>query len=146
MKTLSRLIGTLFLTALLLGVGRTAHAQPGMPDPEQIRSRMVAETEDTISRLELDEATAENVRAVLMASIDERIALFKETREMRANGNGDRNARRAMRDRMMQLQQETGKKLAEILSDEQMARYRKIVAEKRGGRRGGPPGGPRGGQ
>ncbi len=107
---------------------------------------MVAETEDTISRLELDEATAENVRAVLMASIDERIALFKETREMRANGNGDRNARRAMRDRMMQLQQETGKKLAEILSDEQMARYRKIVAEKRGGRRGGPPGGPRGGQ
>ena len=146
MKTLSRLIGTLFLTALLLGVGRTAQAQPGMPDPEQIRSRMVAETEDTISRLELDEATAENVRAVLMASIDERIALFKETREMRANGNGDRNARRAMRDRMMQLQQETGKKLAEILSDEQMARYRKIVAEKRGGRRGGPPGGPRGGQ
>ncbi|WP_456424624.1 hypothetical protein [Rhodocaloribacter sp.] len=139
MKHLSKTSGLLFGAALFLGVGLAApaHAQRGF-SPERMKERMISEMEDTLARLGLEEATTAKVRPILTAGIEKRLALFREVREMRKQGGGNRGARGAMREKMMKLEEETEKELADVLSEEQMAKYREIVAEKRAARRGGP--------
>ncbi len=140
MKNHSKIFGLLFGAALALGVGLAApaHAQRGMLSPEQMKERMTAEMEDTLARLGLDEETTAKVRTILAAGIEKRLALFQEARKMRKQGEGNRSARGAIREKMMALEQETASELASVLSEEQMEQYREIVAEKRASRRGGP--------
>ncbi len=140
MTHLSMTLGRLLTVALLLGLGPavTAHAQRGMLTPDQMKARMTTEMEDTLSKLGLDEATTAKVRPILTAGIEKRLALFREMREMREAGGGNRGARGAMREKMMKLEEETEKELAGVLSEEQMAKYRELVAEKRAARRRGP--------
>ncbi|WP_457653371.1 hypothetical protein [Rhodocaloribacter sp.] len=140
MKHLSKTTGLLLGAVLFLGVGLAgpAHAQRGMLTPDQMKARMTTEMEDTLTRLGLDEATTAKVRPILMAGIEKRLALFREMREMRKQGGGNRGARGAMREKMMKLEEETENELADVLSEEQMAKYREIVAGKRAARRGGP--------
>ena len=80
-------------------------------------------------RLELDEEQVTKVREILQAQIETRQERFQGAR-----GSMDRNAMMQM---MQELQEETETKLAEVLSDEQLEKYREYVAEQR--QRRGPP-------
>ena len=87
--------------------------------------RMTALTE----RLELDEEQVVKVREILQAQVDSRRERFQGVR-----GSMDRDAMMAM---IQEMREETETRLAEVLSDEQMEKYREYVAEQRQGR--GPP-------
>ena len=80
-------------------------------------------------RLTLDEEQVVQVRGILETQAESRRERFQGMR-----GSGDRNA---MMQLMQELQQETETRLAEVLSDEQMEKYREYVAELRQRRR--PP-------
>lgn len=78
--------------------------------------------------LELTDEQTVEVRAVLEVQAEKRREMF---------AGGPRGDREAMRAAMMELQEETATMLAEILSEEQMEKYRAHVAERMRGRR--PP-------
>lgn len=80
-------------------------------------------------RLALDEEQVVKVREVLEAQAESR-----RERLQGARGSMDRNAMMRM---MREFQEETETRLAEVLSDEQMEKYREYVAEQRQRRR--PP-------
>ncbi len=82
--------------------------------------------EQLTDQLELTEEQATKVREILAAQMAKRQEMF---------GTGDRSA---VRERMGQLNEETNAKMAEVLSDDQMAKYAEIQAERRQ-RRGPPP-------
>lgn len=77
--------------------------------------------------LELDDEQATAVRAVFELQRE-------RMRELRQSAAGDRESMRAA---MMEMQEEANLQLAEILSEEQMGKYREYLAERRQGRR--PP-------
>lgn len=80
-------------------------------------------------RLTLDEEQVVKVREILEAQAESR-----RERLQGARGSRDRNA---MMQLMQEVQQETETLLGEVLSDEQMEKYREYVAELRQRRR--PP-------
>lgn len=80
-------------------------------------------------RLALDEEQVVKVREVLETQAESRRERFQGAR-----GSMDRNAMMRM---MREFQEETETLLAEVLSDEQMEKYREYVAEQRQRRR--PP-------
>ena len=81
-------------------------------------------------RLTLDDEQATKVREILQAQTETRRERLQGVR-----GSGDRNAVMQL---MQKLQEETETSLAEVLSDEQMEKYREYVAELRQ-RPGNPP-------
>jgi len=82
--------------------------------------------ETLTKQLELTEDQAKAVRTVLEKQ-------GKQRRELFQSSSGDRAA---MRSAMAELQEETNSKLAEILSDDQMAKFTEIQSQRR---RRGPP-------
>ncbi|WP_419949830.1 hypothetical protein [Candidatus Palauibacter sp.] len=123
-----KMIGAFALTLVALAAATPLEAQAqrgargfGMSLDDQ----MTALTE----RLELDDEQVTKVREVLQAQAETRRERFQGMR-----GSGDRSAMMQM---MQELQQETETKLAEVLNDEQMEKYREYVAEQRQ-RRPGP--------
>ena len=117
----------LILVALAAATPLEAQArQGGRGAAMSLDDQMTALTE----RLELDEEQAPKVREILQAQAETRRERFQGMR-----GSMDRNAMRRI---LRQMYQETETKLAKVLSEEQVEKYRAYVAEQRQGR-GGPP-------
>ena len=114
----------LILVALAAAVPLEAQAQRGGRGMS-IEDQVTVLTE----RLELDEEQVPQVHAILQAQAETRRERFQGLR-----GSGNRNA---MMELMQEIQAETETKLAEVLSDGQMEKYRAYVAELR--RRGPRP-------
>lgn len=93
-------------------------------DPERMRERMVAQVGETIDALELEGETADTVRAILMARAEKRMELFSSMR----GGNGDRQA---MGEAIAKMDEETGEKLAGVLTGEQVAKWKAREEELR---------------
>ena len=118
--------------AIVLALGAIAlpvQAQQRGPGPGRgMGPDLDQQMEELTEVLALTDEQAPKVRAVLEMQGERR-------REMFAGGPpGDREAMRAA---MMELQEETEVELAEILSEDQMTKYRAHVAERMRGRR--PP-------
>ncbi len=98
-----------------------AQGRRGGPDLDE---QMTALTE----QLELNEEQAAEVRKILEVQGEKRQEAFQ-------GAGGDRSAMRGI---MQEIQEETSLMLAEVLSEDQMATYEEILAERRQ-RRGPPP-------
>jgi hypothetical protein len=130
MTTRIRTILKYGLALLLLSfwLAPASFAQGRGVNPEQMQERMEAQNEETIKELGLPKAKADLVRPILQTSLEKRMDLMK-----------NRQDRQAMRAKMGDLDQETETKLAEVLSKEEMVKYKKIQEERaaqRGNRRG----------
>jgi len=103
-------------------------------DPETVRARAEAFVDDMIAELELTEEQAVEVRAILAAGEDERRALLAEVQAVR-DSDDPRRAKmqrmRALRDEVRQHQRATREQLGGVLSDEQLAEYDALVAQRR---------------
>lgn len=116
----------LVLVALAAAAPLDAQAQRGGRGfGMSLDDQMTALTE----RLALDEEQVAKVREILETQAESRRERFQAAR-----GSMDRNAMMQM---MQEFQQETETKLAEVLSEEQMEKYREYVAEQQQRRR--PP-------
>lgn len=132
LHSIGRTVLPLFLMGLFV-VPQAFAQRGGARNPEQMRQRFVAQVDETIKALALEDSTAGKVREILMSSLDTRIKMMSEAR--------DRGDFEAVRTKMQDLQKETEARLAGVLSEEQMARYRKIQQERSANRRGGRRGG-----
>ena len=116
----------LVLVALAAAAPLEAQAQRGARGfGMSLDDQMTALTE----RLALDEEQVVKVREILETQAESRRERFQAAR-----GSMDRNAMMRM---MQEFQQETETLLAEVLSDEQVEKYREYVAEQQQRRR--PP-------
>lgn len=116
----------LVLVALAAAAPLEAQAQRGARGfGMSLDDQMTALTE----RLALDEEQVVKVREILETQAESRRERFQAAR-----GSMDRNAMMQM---MQEFQQETETLLAEVLSDEQVEKYREYVAEQQQRRR--PP-------
>ena len=116
----------LVLVALAAAAPLEAQAQRGARGfGMSLDDQMTALTE----RLALDEEQVVKVREILETRAESRRERFQAAR-----GSMDRNAMMQM---MQEFQQETETKLAEVLSEEQIEKYREYVAEQQQRRR--PP-------
>jgi len=109
------------MSAVLLPVEAQQRGQRGGRGPnldEQIKALS--------TQLELTEDQAKSVRTVIEKQARQRRELFQSS-------GGDREAMRAA---MADLQEETNSQLAEILTEDQMAKYKEIQSQRR---RRGPP-------
>lgn len=123
-----RMIGAfaLVLVALAAAAPLEAQAQRGARGfGMSLDDQMTALTE----RLALDEEQVAKVREILETQAESRRERFQAAR-----GSMDRNAMMRM---MQEFQQETETLLAEVLSEEQVEKYREFVAEQQQRRR--PP-------
>ena len=116
----------LVLVALAAAAPLEAQAQRGARGfGMSLDDQMTALTE----RLALDEEQGVKVREILETRAESRRERFQAAR-----GSMDRNAMMQM---MQEFQQETETKLAEVLSEEQIEKYREYLAEQQQRRR--PP-------
>ena len=116
----------LVMVALAAAAPLEAQAQRGARGfGMSLDDQMTALTE----RLTLDEEQVVKVREILETQVESRRERLQGMR-----GSGDRSA---MMQAMQELQQETETLLAEVLSDEQMEKYREYLAELQQRRR--PP-------
>lgn len=116
----------LVLVALAAAAPLEAQAQRGARGfGMSLDDQMTALTE----RLALEEEQVVKVRAILETQAESRRERFQAAR-----GSMDRNAMMQM---MQEFQQETETKLAEVLSEEQIEKYREYLAEQQQRRR--PP-------
>ena len=111
----------LMLVALAAAVPLEAQARRGVSVEDQVTV--------LTERLELDEEQVPQVHAILQAQVEAGRERFQGLR-----GSMDRSAAMEI---MQELQAETEAKLAEVLSDEQLEKYKEFVAEQRARRR--PP-------
>jgi len=109
----------IFLFVLSAGV---AQAQRGNFSPEQMRERQESANKELISQLELSDEQTPKVTEILTAALDARIEMMADMR-----GGGGRGA---MREKMAKMDEETTEKLVEVLSEDQMAKYKKILANR----------------
>ena len=103
--------------AILVTLGLSANAQERGPMLDRLQSTLGLSDEQTVE-----------VGKILGEQAEQRRALMQEARD-----TGDR---RAVRGRMQAVMESTEKKLGEVLNVEQMAKYREMMAEMRGGQRG----------
>lgn len=103
--------------AMLVALGLSANAQERGPMLDRLQSTLGLSDEQTVE-----------VGKILGEQAEQRRALMQEARD-----TGDR---RAVRGRMQAMMESTEKKLGEVLNVEQMAKYREMMAEMRGGQRG----------
>jgi Spy/CpxP family protein refolding chaperone len=99
-------------------------------DPEEMAKR---QTEQFKTELELNDTQAEKMEKVLLKSYNEMTALRQEM-----TGEEDRTK---MREKMTEWRANQQKELKKILTDEQFAKYEKLMEERRANRRGRPGGG-----
>jgi len=113
-----------FMSALLLPVEAQQRGQRGQRGGR--RPNLDDQIEALTTQLELTEEQAKSVRAVIEKQGQQRRELFR-------NSGGDREAMRAA---MGDLQEATDSLLAEILTEDQMVKYKEIQSRRR---RRGPP-------
>ncbi len=119
--------------ALLLAIGLVASlwlapltfAQ--RPSPEEMKQRMAIRTDTLIQQLNLTAEQQDPVRAILEASNTKQLELRDQARESGSFGS--------MRESMTALNEETQTKLGAVLTEEQMAQYKKIQEEQAAQRR-----------
>jgi len=116
--------GAAVAPALFAQHGGGRGGRGGRMDPE-------AQLKMFTERLKLSDEQQEKVKKL----IEERGAAFRQLREQAREG-GDRSA---MREKMMALREDSDKKMAGILSKEQMKDYNKIMEERHSRMRGGGP-------
>jgi len=133
------IVGLALSAAPSLAQGRGARGQGTPPSPEQ-RAKARAEMLETLD-LSADQKT--QVTAVFTALDTERKTLFDAARE-----GGDREAMKAMRDKVKGLQDSADGQLKSILSEDQYAKYVELRASRQGARgdRPGQSAGDRPGQ
>ena len=95
--------------------------------PEEMKERMAIRTDTLIQQLNLTAEQQDPVRAILEASNTKRLELTAQARES--------GSFRGMREDMDALNEETAMKLGEVLTEEQMAQYKKIQEEQAAQRR-----------
>lgn len=107
------------------------------PNTEQMKERLAAQTEDTIKQLALTAEQEETVRSILADANTKRIEMMEKA----FSGGRDREKMQAFRADLKKHQEDLEVQLSGLLTDEQLATYKKIVEEqasRRGqGRRGG---------
>ena len=145
---------TLALAAQVTGTGCASDTNNGYSSSRPGRQMLTPgpSVYEVITALELEPAQLPAVRSVLEDVEDEREAIFTTSQ----SGMGERpdpSTMNAMRAKMTDLNERTEKRLAKLLTTEQMAEYREMIrkAEQQrdqmnsqmGGRRGGPGGGKR---
>lgn len=119
------------ISMIVLSAG-VAQAQRREFSPEQMRERQQEANEELMAQLELSDEQAPKVAEILSAALDVRIEMIEEIR----SGEG---RRQGMREKMAEINDETEATLADMLSEDQMEKYNKILAERpRRGRRNGP--------
>ena len=119
------------ISIIVLSAG-VAQAQRREFSPEQMRERQQEANEELIAQLELSDEQAPKVAEILSAALDVRIEMIEEIR----SGEG---RRQGMREKMAEINDETEASLADVLSEDQMEKYNKILAERpRRGRRNRP--------
>lgn len=119
------------ISIIVLSAG-VAQAQRREFSPEQMRERQQEANEELMAQLELSDEQAQKVAEILSAALDVRIEMIEEIR----SGEG---RRQGMREKMAEINDETEATLADVLSEDQMEKYNKILAERpRRGRRNGP--------
>ena len=119
--------------ALLLAIGLVASlwlapltfAQ--RPSPEEMKQRMAIRTDTLIQQLNLTAEQQDPVRAILEASNTKQLELRDQAQESGSFGS--------MRESMTALNEETQTKLGAVLTEEQMAQYKKIQEEQAAQRR-----------
>ena len=108
-----------------------AQAQRRGFSPEEMRERQQEANEELMAELELSDKQALKVEEILVSALESRIEMIEEVR----SGGGQRDG---IREKMGELNEDTAAKLAEILSEDQMEKYNKILSERpRRGRRNG---------
>lgn len=118
MKALS-----LVAVAVVVTLGLAANAQERGPMLDRLQTALGLSDEQTVA-----------VEKILGEQAGQRRALMQEARD---TGN-----RRAVRDRMQAMTASTQKKLAEVLSEDQMAKYQEMREQMRAGQRGRAGGRP----
>ena len=121
--------------ALLLAIGLVASlwlapltfAQRQMLSQEEMKERMAIRTDTLIQQLNLTAEQQDPVRAILEASNTKRLELTAQARESGSFGS--------MRESVTALNEETEMKLGAVLTEEQMATYKKIQEEQAAQRR-----------
>ncbi len=81
--------------------------------------------DDLKGRLNLTEVQIPEVRNIMKENLDKKQALFEK-----AKGQ-DRSAKRSLRSEIQKLQEDTEKRLAKVLTSEQLEKYRKYEEEQR---------------
>ncbi|WP_297093776.1 hypothetical protein [uncultured Draconibacterium sp.] len=99
-------------------------------DPEEMAKR---QTEQFKTDLELNDTQAEKMEKVLLAS-------YKEMGTMRQEMSGEED-RTKMREKMTAMREDQQKEIKKILTEEQFAKYEKLMEERRANRRRGAAGG-----
>nr|WP_321356711.1 hypothetical protein [uncultured Draconibacterium sp.] len=99
-------------------------------DPEEMAK---TQTEQFKTELELNATQTEKMEKVLLTSNKEMTAMRQEM-----SGEEDRTK---MREKMMAMRTEQQKEIKKILTDEQFAKYEKLMEERRANRRGRAGGG-----
>ena len=109
----------LSLTAVVvvLTLGLAVNAQEQDPMVDRLQAALDLSDEQTVA-----------VGKILGEQAEQRRAMMQEARD-----TGDR---RAVRDRMQAMMAATEEKLGKVLNEDQMAKYREMRAEMRGGQRG----------
>jgi len=124
--------------ALLLAIGLVASLWLASltfaqrPSPEEMKERMAIRTDTLIQQLNLTAEQQDPVRAILEASNTKRLELTAQARESGSFGS--------MREDITALNEETEMELGDVLTEEQLAQYKKIQEEQatqRRRRRGG---------
>ena len=119
------------ISIIVLSAG-VAQAQRREFSPEQMRERQQEANEELMAQLELSDEQTPKVAEILSAALDVRIEMIEEIR----SGEG---RRQGMREKMAEINDETEATLADVLSEDQMEKYNKILADRpRRGRRNGP--------
>ena len=102
------------ILAVVAVVAMTASAQQRGPMLDTLQTELGLSAEQMVE-----------VEKIFAAQAEKRQGMFQEARQ-----SGDRAA---MREAMQAMQAETEKKLATVLTDEQMVKYREMAAQTRGG-------------
>ena len=131
-NTISSTLKRLAVFAVIALTAGVVHAQRGNFSSEQMRARFEEQNKDLAQELALTEEQTTKFTEIMTAAVDIRIEMIAE---MRSGGGG----REAIREKMTALDEETTEKLAEVLTEDQMKKYKEIQANRPRRRRGGSP-------
>jgi len=121
---------------LLLALAAPTRAGAQGFDPQAMRQRMTDQVDETVKTLALEGEVATKVKEILMARVEKRMELFARMRAAREQGQ--QGGFQGMRAAMASLDEETGKQLAEVLTEDQLAAWKAHEEELRSQMRRGP--------
>ncbi|GAK56451.1 hypothetical protein U27_03413 [Candidatus Vecturithrix granuli] len=114
----------MMMIGLISGVVLAQPTRPEQPPKPPTVEEIVSQLQE---QLNLTNEQVEQVRPIFEEEFEKREELFQKNR-----GQGQRpESRKALDEEFQKLQEETEKQLEEILTEEQMALYRKMLEERR---------------